>query len=80
MWRDTIDISRREQVDQNQAPKSVRVVLGGFTVINPFSGDVDRLGVAITTKTEIYRKYQSYEATGKWSIIPRSRVEFFGVL
>ena len=57
VWRDIIDVSRREPVSQNLVPKNVRAVLGGLVVINPYSGDVnDRLGVAITTKTENYRK------------------------
>jgi hypothetical protein len=72
VWRDTKGINRWEPVVQNLDPKSARVVLGGLTVINLYSSTVnDRLGVAITTRFENYRKYKSYEATGKRRIIPR---------
>ena len=59
VWSDFIAFSWREPVAENIGVKTVKVSLDSVTVIIQSSGVVhDVRGVATTTKTENYRKYQ----------------------
>jgi len=72
LWTDIIAISRREPIVQNLVVKRAKLCLDVLVVVVQFGSFVqDILWVAAATKTKYCRKYQSYGARARGSIVPR---------
>jgi hypothetical protein len=72
LWADIVVIGLSEPIVQNLVIKRVKLCLDGLVVVVQFGSFVqDILGVAAATKPKYYRKYQSYGARARCSIVPR---------